>query len=68
MSTRRKTTQKKTISANPIESLVRKIQSKFKNYCKFWRGCPHFDVESYRCSNAGGSYCGKYRSLKIENF
>jgi len=37
MSTRRKITQKKTIPANPIESLLKKIQSKLKNYCNFWR-------------------------------
>ena len=68
MSTRRKLTQKKPKSTNPIESLLNKIQKRLKNYCEFWRSCPYFDIESYRCSNAGGSHCGKYRSLKVENY
>jgi hypothetical protein len=56
--------QKNSFSLNPIESLLSKIQSKRKRYCKFWRECSYFEIENHQCSNTGGSYCGKYRTLK----
>jgi len=49
-----------------FESLLNKIQSKFKDYCEFRSTCPYFDPHQFTCTNKGGSHCGKYRRFKME--
>ncbi|MBN1358925.1 hypothetical protein JW988_09190 [Candidatus Bathyarchaeota archaeon] len=49
-----------------FESLLNKIQSKFKDHCEFRSVCPYFDPDNYTCANNGGSHCGKYRRFKKE--
>lgn len=66
MFTPNKEKQKNNFSLNPIESLFSKIQNRLKRYCEFWRECLDFDIESHQCSNAGGSHCGKNRTLKAK--
>lgn len=66
MGVRSETIHKTPKSRNPVDSFIKKIQSKLKYYCEFWAICPYFDVESSYCSNAGGSHCGKYRKYKQE--
>jgi hypothetical protein len=63
MFTSSKEKKKNSFSLNPIESLLNKIQNR-KKYCEFWRECSCFNVESHLCSNSGGLYCEKYRTLK----
>lgn len=67
MSVHRKKNQRTLINHKSIKSLITKIQNKFNKNCEYWRNCTLFDHESYRCSNSGGSYCGKYRNYKVES-
>ena len=62
----KKKPQKNNFFLDPIGSLLHEIQNKLKDNCEFWHECLYFDIESHHCSKAGGSYCGKYRTLKMK--
>jgi len=49
-----------------FESFLNKIQTLFKDYCKYKSVCQYFDPTNYTCTNDDHSYCGKYRSFKAE--
>jgi hypothetical protein len=49
-----------------FESLLNKIQNKFKDYCEFKNICPYFDLVQFTCTNKGGSQCRKYQLFKIK--
>jgi hypothetical protein len=50
----------------PLGSFLNKIQSLFKDYCKYQSVCSYFDPTSYTCANNECTYCGKYRSFEAQ--
>ena len=58
--------KKDVANLSRFESLLNKIQNKFKNYCEFRNICPYFDPIQFTCTNKGGSHCGKYRLFKTK--
>lgn len=49
-----------------FEACLNKIQNLLKDYCEFRNICMYFDLDNHTCTMAGGSHCGKHRSLEAE--
>ncbi len=51
-------------SENKTSNIRNKVRR--RKYCRYYRTCGYYSPKSFTCHEGGGSYCGKFRKLKVK--